>query len=220
MNKKLSSNYFVWVLSLVVLVIVVSIIAAVMMRPSMLNIKSIGGEKSSQIAVLKSQISDYEKMLKDKSLTDEAKTSVQEKLVMAQHQLELYNQLDSEIGSEEAAKQAEIAVQNDPQFETGIFEGDGGMFRPEVAVISNYYQTQYGDHYIQAYAGSVGSDKNQGIVILASTSTDKMETEFEQFLTPVSEGAVRIENVDNHVLFLITESQNHLQFKIKEKVFE
>jgi len=220
MEKKLSSNFFIVVVALVVLVLVVSVVAAMMMRPSMLGLKAIGSEKSPQVTELKVQINEYEKMLKDKSLTDEARNSLQEKLSMAQHQLELYTQLNTEIGGEAEAKQAEIPVQFDPAFDTGIFEGDGGMFKPDVAVIQNFYQTQYGNQYIQAYAGAVGSDKNQGIVILAYTSIDKMETSFEQFLTPVNEGYVRIENVDNHILYLITESQNHLRFRIKEKVFE
>jgi len=220
MQKKLSSNFFIVVVALVVLVQVVSVVAAMMMRPSMVGSKAIGNDKSPQVTELNAQINEYEKMLKDNSLTDEARNSLQEKLTMAQHQLELYTQLSADIGGEPDAKQAEIPILDDPNFETGIFEGDGGMFRPEVAVIQNYYQTQYGDQYIQAYAGAVGTDKSQGIVILAVTSIDKMETTFEQFLTPVNEGYVRIENVDNHIIFLITESQNHLSFRIREKVFE
>ncbi len=221
MVKKMSGNFFMWVLITTVLILFISIFMVITLKPAILNTKTVVSKSvAPQSNTLKAQINHYKELLKNKELSEEARKSLEEKLAMVETQADLYAQVNSGIGSESKDLQAKVQTSIDPDFATGIFNGDEGIFSPSVAVINTYYQTPNGDAYTQAFAGKTGADPQQGVIIIAETSADRLTTNFTQYLTPVKEGAVRIENVDNGMLFLRTESDNTLVFDLFGRVFK
>ena len=109
--------------------------------------------------------------------------------------------------------------QVDSPVQTGIFEGDEGLFRSNEAVIQNYWQGLIEGAIIQVFAGAASTDAMQGVVIIVTISSDRKSSAYVKYDTPMHIGSVRIVSEDQYILTLSTEDHVELQFDIKAKRF-
>lgn len=164
-------------------------------------------------------IRELELILQDEALDPVLRASLEEKLSLAQ------NLQEARVGaiSAELADISKIEPPKDlggPAFQPGIFEGGEGLFRPQEAVIENYWQDHIGDRYVQVFAGATGNDPDQGVVYIVTTTQDRVQSEIAKFLTPAQIGSVRIIAETNLVLHLENQAGEVLLFDIESGQFD
>jgi hypothetical protein len=161
----------------------------------------------------------YQTILAEDGLDEDMRSSLEEKLRMAQRSAtqranSMLKQLDPAVESI-----AEPQFISDPIFQEGIFVGDEGIFRPDQAVIQNYWQGELENAYIQVFAGALGNDPEQGVIYVLVTTSDRLQTEFEQYLTPQKSGSLQIIEKSNSDLILLSEDHTEIIFDILKREF-
>ncbi len=166
-------------------------------------------------------IAGYQNLLEGGELDAQMEASIQEKLEIAQR-IEEQREASIQSGQLGSAQGIEgYQSQQDPEFQTGIFEGGEGMFRPQEAIIENYWQAQVGELYIQVFAGASGMDASQGVVYVVTTAKDRMKTEIERYETLEKNGSLKIEaEMEDLRLLLSSESGENYMFDIRGRIFE
>ncbi len=166
-------------------------------------------------------ISKYQALLEEGNLDAQMQASIAEKLEIAER-IESQREASIESGQLGSAQGIEgFQSQQDPDFQSGIFEGGEGMFHSQEAVIQNHWQAQVGNQYIQVFAGVSGTDSSQGVVYVVTTSEDRMMTEITRYETAEGLGMVRVEaEMNDFKLLLSSESGETFLFDVLSRSFE
>jgi hypothetical protein len=143
----------------------------------------------------------------------EGKLLMLERIVAARENSAAGGQLAMPAGIEEPQ------VQTDPTIQSGIFEGDEGIFRPEEAVIQNYWQGVVEGQIVQVFAGSAGSDPEVGVIFVMVTSADRMKTNIERYEAPPGTGSLHIISESAFMLTLAGKDNTQIFFDIFSRQF-
>lgn len=88
----------------------------------------------------------------------------------------------------------ELATPPDPEWQTGIIEGHAAPFSGSVFQLENQWQQVLGERHVNVYAGALGEDRQQGVVIVQTTHVaDLAHPSNPVFVrSPARTGALRI----------------------------
>lgn len=191
------------------------------------------GTSTSQPAALLAQstpsaedqhIQQLREILSKNNLSEEGRSSVQEKLEMAER-----------LADQQAAgKAARSASQNakDPgsaasfwqapeqPLTEGIFEGSQGLVRPSAADIANVWQGQMSGAVYQIFAGSTVDDSPRGLVIVVKLDPDKPAGERQTYIDPDGSARLRILEVQGNRLLLENDQSIQSYFNMESRTFE
>lgn len=107
------------------------------------------------------------------------------------------------------------AAENDLPRLTGIIEGEMVPFRPEDVLITNQWQEVVNGRWTHAYAGRLGQDAAQGVLIVSVEGSP----DGGRFLTPLGGGALRLLAVEGARLTLQDETGALFTFDIPAMQF-
>ena len=99
-----------------------------------------------------------------------------------------------------------------PEFISGTFEGDEGLFRPWQVQISNRWQGWDGDVKVQVLVGKQSTDPQEGVIFIwRSDATDS----WQSYAAPDGIGGLRIISITGSLLTLQSEDGKTLVFDWK-----
>ncbi|MCB2202944.1 hypothetical protein KQH56_02950 [bacterium] len=97
-------------------------------------------------------------------------------------------------------------VVSDPLFRSGIIEGGSIAALPYGASLTNVWQTETDDGFLQIGAGSYPGDDSQGALYVLWTAADKMTSQATLVSAPVGSGLLRIIGEEEQGLLVQSES--------------
>jgi hypothetical protein len=160
-----------------------------------------------------------ESLLSQSGLDDIARASLEEKLGIAKRMVTGQILAMNNPAIQAAALLPTPLSAGDPPFESGIFDGDEGLFRPEIAHILNYWQGRLGDGFVQVFAGAEGRNSKQGLVVVVKISKDRMKVETIFVRAPGLHGALAVMAEQNLKLRLLAEGDIFYDFNIATQSF-
>jgi len=104
-------------------------------------------------------------------------------------------------------------------FNSGIFPGDEGLFKPSQALIKNYWQDKVGEQYIQVFAGSDGENPQQGLVIVVITQEDLVQSSTEFYPAAADSGSLQIVDASADLVRMQNPSGNIVCFSLSARTF-
>jgi hypothetical protein len=107
---------------------------------------------------------------------------------------------------------------DNPPFQTGILTGEPGPFSAEQIFVENLWQSASDRGFVQVFAGALGNDLSQGVIVVLTTDSARAEGSEEWILTPTSAGAVRIVNAENNFLTLHSSSGARFLFDVENRI--
>ena len=182
-----------------------------------------GSDVSSQVispgSQTQAEISQLQNMLEGGQVDDLTRLSLAEKLVIAR-----------QIAADQETERANPAFQTaahlptpspveDPLFHEGIFTGHEGLFHSGQMEIINYWQGKQDSSFIQVFAGAEEAGSQQGVLVLMTTSADKLKSVIDTYPVPNKGGAVRIIGDQDTQLILEAADGTQLKFDLKTKQF-
>ena len=144
-------------------------------------------------------LAEFQKMLGNPGLDADMRRSLEQKAAGLQNQLA--NQAEASAlaaakNPDRCAWQSQVDAQVDPQRQTGIIEDAQPPFHSFEFSAGNMWQGWMENRWVQVYAGALGSDPTQGVLIVVRENGGG--TEWVQ--TPSGSGALRLTAEINHRL--------------------
>lgn len=169
-------------------------------------------------------IQELREMLQRTSLSEEARSSVQEKLEMAER---LAAQRASARanpalmqGDKDPGPAASFMQMPEQPLEEGIFEGSQGLIRPSVADVANVWQGERSGVVYQVFAGSTVEENPRGLVIVVAMAPDRPAGERQFYTSPDEPARLRIVEVQDQRLLLEDEQGRRSFFSLESRIFE
>ena len=131
------------------------------------------------------------------------------------------------VGSGQLSPAPRFAIQaapslpraENPPFRTGIITGEPGPFYAEELFVENLWQDIGENGFVQIFAGALGNDLSQGVVVVLTTSSNRIQGFEEWVMTPSKTGAVRIVAVDDGFLVLHSSQGGRILFDWEKRSF-
>jgi hypothetical protein len=104
----------------------------------------------------------------------------------------------------------------------------GPPLPPEQYLIQNGWQQLVDDHLVQAFAGALGADSSQGVVVVVTRAWDLQtmqpdlvdeEVSIETFPSPLRLGSLRVVSAEGSVLGLVSDQGIVLAFDVTARRF-
>jgi hypothetical protein len=165
------------------------------------------------------EVQHLESMLSQEGLDTAARASLEEKLAIARGMTS-----DQSLEINDPAIQAAASLPTplpggDPPFRSGIFDGDEGLFRPEIAIITNYWQGRLEDGYVQVFAGADGGDLQQALLIVLRISKDRMTVGTDFYEAPANHGSLHIVSEQDLRIVLLSKDGTSFVFDLTKGAF-
>ncbi|NMC53910.1 MAG: hypothetical protein GYA48_09790 [Chloroflexi bacterium] len=166
------------------------------------------------------EIAFLEEQLRNPDLDEQTRASLQEKLDMAIR----IATLQAATPVPGAQVQALDAVGGEGEgeeipFNSGIFPGDEGLFKPSQALIENYWQEKVGEAYVQVFAGASGENPQQGLVIVVVTQADLVNSTTEFYPAAEGSGSLHITEATPDLVRMENKDGQAFCFKLAERSF-
>ena len=200
-----------FVISVVVFVFVIGFFLVLLTQTNSMSGQSYPTPSIRYIASLEDEIKTYREMLNG-ALDEQTRRSIEEKLAMAERVAT--EQAKGQPAPKNPDQTPELIPVKDPIFQPGIFEGQAGEFKPSQAKIQNRWQGIVNGDYVIVFAGSLGSDSEQGIIYVQQISSNKRSTTWTSYPTPERRGSVRIVQAEIFRLVLDTGNGNTFYFDV------
>ena len=199
-----------------IIIVILSILVGLVIFTSNVTASLSKQQNTTTMPPEMTEIALYRQSLQSGDIDEQTRLSIQEKLDMA---IRIATQIAESSAVQPLGNVPTLIMMTDPPVPTGIFEGDEGIFRPGEVTINNYWQNVIGDEIIQVFAGSSGRESGTGIVVVAVTSADRMQTVFEK-LTPASTiGSLRIVSEQGGIIRLKATNGLELLFDVGNREF-
>jgi len=95
---------------------------------------------------------------------------------------------------------------------SGIFDESEAPFPAGRYAIVNRWQQDFGGHHVVVYAGALGSDPSQGVVVVMVYAMDSSAVSIQELTSSSRQGQLRIGNVLGRVLTLRSSTGTGLTF--------
>lgn len=117
------------------------------------------------------------------------------------------------VGPEDLAKvQANASNRQEPAWRSGIIDSGLAPFPAAMYQFENQWQEIVDGAHLKVYAGSLGKDRSQGIVVLQRISLDNRAEPPQEIRGPAGAGPLRIVAADKDLLTL--KSSNGSEFTL------
>lgn len=164
------------------------------------------------------EVTRLETLMAESQADEIATASLSEKLAIARSVLaDQVEFLDAQAIQAAAKRPTPQPVVDDPITE-GIFEGHDGLFRSGQAEIINRWQGVFEGENMQVFAGAA-ANSNQSLLIIVTTSPDRLQWFFTPVPAPFQAGALRIVEAQNGVLSLLAEDGSNWVFDIASQTY-
>jgi hypothetical protein len=165
----------------------------------------------SFIASLEDEINHYRQVLAENNIDEQTRRSIEEKLAIAER---IATRVSHPWATVDPLETPQLIPVEDPPFPTGIFEGGGATFRPNMAVMLNRWHGIVNGVPTIVFAGSPTNDPEQGVVFIMRMSGERKSVSWSSYPTPVRSGPVRILSAEGYHLILSTEAGDILYFDV------
>ncbi len=108
----------------------------------------------------------------------------------------------------------------DPDFQTGIFDGPGGVFHAWEGDFMNHWQGVVDDRYVFISAGASADDPAQGIVAVTSISSDRLDVQKNIYQAPPGSGMLEVVKVEGQLVYLSAKNGQQLVFDTRDNQFK
>jgi hypothetical protein len=181
-----------------------------------LSVQSTYGEpypppSNSFIASLEDEINHYRQVLAENNIDEQTRRSIEEKLAIAER---IATRVSHPWATVDPLETPQLIPVEDSPFPTGIFEGGGATFRPNMAVMLNRWHGIVNGVPTIVFAGSPTNDPEQGVVFIMRMSGERKSVSWSSYPTPVRSGPVRILSAEGYRLILSTEAGDILYFDV------
>jgi len=103
---------------------------------------------------------------------------------------------------------------------TGIRDDIPAPFPASEVSINNVWQRDFAGNHVQAYAGHITGDEQQGLLIIRTTSINDLDNvTVERFQTHDKTGSLTVTSEQNHKLTLQSTSGATYEFDVNKKQF-
>ncbi|KPL78781.1 hypothetical protein ADN00_05990 [Ornatilinea apprima] len=170
-----------------------------------------GNADAGEIAFLEEQLSNPE-------LDEQTRASLQEKLDMA-IRIATLQAATPVPGAQVQALDAVGGEGEEIPFNSGIFPGDEGLFKPSQALIENYWQEKVGEEYVQVFAGASGENPQQGLVIVVVTQADLVNSTTDFYPAAEASGSLHITEATPELVRMENQDGQAFCFKLAEGSF-
>ena len=165
----------------------------------------------SFIASLEDEINHYRQVLAENNLDEQTRRSIEEQLAIAER---IATRVSHPWATVDPLETPQLIPVEDSPFPTGIFEGGGATFRPNMAVMLNRWHGIVNGVPTIVFAGSPTNDPEQGVVFIMRMSGELKSVSWSSYPTPVRSGPVRILSAEGYRLILSTEAGDILYFDV------
>ncbi len=100
----------------------------------------------------------------------------------------------------------------DPGFQSGIFDGPGGIFHAWEGDFKNHWQGVVDGQFVFISAGASASDPAQGIVAVTVVSADRLDVQKNIYQAPAGTGSLAVVKVEGSLVFLDSKNGQQLIF--------
>ena len=181
-----------------------------------LHIKPSSGEPypppgNSFITSLEDEINHYRQVLAENNIDEQTRRSIEEKLAIAER---IATRVSHPFATVDPRETPQLIPVEDSPFPTGIFEGGGDTFRPNMAVMLNRWHGIVNGVPTIVFAGYPTDDPEQGVVFIMRMSGERKSVSWSNYPTPVRSGPVRILSAEGYRLILSTEAGDILYFDV------
>ena len=102
---------------------------------------------------------------------------------------------------------------------SGIFDDQEAPFPAAQYLVQNRWQQDVGLNHVVVYAGALGSDESQGVLVLQILSMDLSRVSTREVLGSSGSGALRITAAAGHILTVRSDSGSTLRFDVDGSSF-
>lgn len=102
---------------------------------------------------------------------------------------------------------------------SGIFDESDAPFAAARYTIANRWQEDFGGHHVVIYAGSLGTDGGQGVLVVMVYSMDSSTVVSKEFIWPKHQGGLRIASANGRLLKVISAAGPALTFNADTDLF-
>jgi hypothetical protein len=180
---------------------------------------SISAQAQPESGVTSAEVERLRQQLQSSDLDEILRQSLEEKLMMAERQAEEQAAGLANPASKDKNQLASAPQVTDPEPLSGLFEGGDGYFHPwQMTVVNHWIGNLKGEHTV-IYAGSLGEDPLQGVLVVLTVQGDTGETRQVSYLTPEKLGALRIVEVKEDTVVLTTTDGVQMLFDLINRKF-
>ena len=109
---------------------------------------------------------------------------------------------------------------SDAEFQSGIFEGVGGMIHSWEGSMVNHWQDLVSGEYVLVSAGVSADDNTQGLVMVVRISADRESYRRNFYQTPTRNGEVKLIGANGTDLLLQTADGSQITFDVLTNQFK
>ncbi len=153
-------------------------------------------------------------------LTGEARASLQARLDSATRVLQDQAAGAANPASKTAKGLSAIPKVLDSTFETGIFDGPGGIFHAWEGDFQNHWQGLVDNQYVFISAGASVDDPAQGILAVTVVSADRLDVQKHIYLPPAGTGMLQVVKLEGLLVYLESKNGQQLVFDISTGQFK
>ncbi len=150
--------------------------------------------------------------LSSPGLNDEARTALQGKLDNALRVVENQAAAAATPASGIAKNFISAPKVLDPDFQSGIFDGPGGIFHAWEGDFQNHWQGIVEGQYVFVSAGASASDPAQGILAVIVVSADRLDVQKSIYQVLAGTGSLSVVRVGGPLVFLESKNGQQLVF--------
>ncbi len=157
--------------------------------------------------------------LTSRGLNDEARTALQGKLDNALRVVENQAAAAATPASKIAKNLISAPKVVDPDFQSGIFDGPGGIFHAWEGDFQNHWQGIVEGQYVFISAGASANDPSQGILAVTVVSADRLDVQKSIYQPPAGTGSLSVVNVEAQLVFLTSKNGQQFIFDMNTRQF-
>lgn len=162
-----------------------------------------------------------QEQLKSEELSVEGRSSLEEKLALAQRSATQQAASGAARRSEKNPPPPEAAVMEmNSEISEGIFEGSQGLVRPGEAEISNLWQGAYNGTVYQVFAGATADQPARGLLMVAVLDEDRPTGTRQIYLASQETARLRIIAVVDGKVLVETDSGMQFSFNLDTRIFD
>jgi hypothetical protein len=106
----------------------------------------------------------------------------------------------------------------DSSWPTGIFNNGQAPFPSEMYVFENQWQQVVDGNYVNVYAGALGTDPKQGVLVMVTRPDLTSQGNVTVYLTSTKTGSLHITQADNLLLGIVSQNGSTYKFDVATKI--
>lgn len=172
------------------------------------------------LSLYESIAADLQQQLSTAQLSDGERANLQGKLQNAERIVTDQKAGLANPASKEAKTLLALPKVVDPTFQTGIFDGPGGIFHAWDGEFLNHWQGIVDGNYVFISAGATYDDPLQGVLVITTVSADRLDVQKQVYQPAPGTGTLEIIKVEGTDVYLQSMNGQQLIFDTASKQFK